>query len=134
MMARMKEAKKIMMIVGTRPNFVKITQFPGILKKHSGKLHFVIVHTGQHFDDKMAKVFFEQFGIVPDIFLDVDPADAAAQMTAIRKELKKVMMNYQPDLVIVVGDVNSTLAGAEVANELKIKVAHIESGLRSFDR
>jgi UDP-N-acetylglucosamine 2-epimerase (non-hydrolysing) len=124
--------KKILIIVGTRPNFIKITQFPRVVKVAS-KLELKIVHTGQHFDDKMSKIFFDQFCLQPDIFLNVEGGDPEVQMLHIQTALKNVILNHRPDLMLVVGDVNSTAAAALVAKEMNIKVAHVESGLRSFD-
>lgn len=93
-----------------------------------------IVHTGQHYDDKMAAIFFEQFDLVPDFFLNIPAASANSQMAEIMIRLEKVMLEFMPDLVMVVGDVNSTFAAALTANKMGVKIAHIESGLRSFDR
>lgn len=93
-----------------------------------------IVHTGQHYDQKMADVFFSQFELAPDFFLDIPAATPVNQMAEVMLRLEKVLDDYNPGLVIVVGDVNSTLAAAVTANKKKIPIAHIESGLRSFDR
>ncbi len=126
--------KKILIVVGTRPNFIKVTQFKKEVAKFSS-LEVKIVHTGQHYDSKMADVFFEQFNLIPDFFLNISPDSAIAQMAYIMMKLEELLnTTYQPDLVIVVGDVNSTLAAALVANKLNIKLAHLESGLRSFDK
>lgn len=125
--------KKILVVVGTRPNFIKVTQFKRVAQMEG--LELKIVHTGQHFDDKMADVFFKQFNLIPDYFLNiVTKASAETQIAEINQSLEKLIKTqFQPDLLVVVGDVNSTLAGAQVANKLKIKLAHVESGLRSFD-
>ena len=125
--------KKVLLVVGTRPNFIKITRF-----KTDGLffplLDIKIVHTGQHYDSKMADVFFEQFNLVPDFFLNISPSSANTQIAEIMIGLEKLIINdFKADLIIVVGDVNSTLAAALTANKLEIKLAHIESGLRSFD-
>lgn len=125
--------KKILVVVGTRPNFIKVTQFPSEIKKHPG-LDCKIVHTGQHFDRNMSDVFFEQFRLQPDIFLNVEAGSPVSQMADIMKALEKVVHEYKPDLMIVPGDVNSTLAGALVANKMNLPLAHLESGLRSSDR
>lgn len=125
--------KKILIVVGTRPNFIKITQFPKELSK-AGIFEWKIVHTGQHYDDKMSTVFFEQFGIVPDTFLEIATGSPTAQMANIMIGLEDMMLHYKPNIVIVVGDVNSTAAAALAASKLNIRVAHIESGLRSFDK
>ena len=127
------KTKKIVIVIGTRPNFIKITQF----KREAQKiphLEIKIVHTGQHYDSKMADVFFEQFNLIPDYFLNVSPNTANKQMAEIITKLEDVLLDYKPDWVVVVGDVNSTFAAALTANKLNIKIAHLESGLRSFDR
>lgn len=126
--------KKILIVVGTRPNFIKVTQFKNAAKNFSS-LEFKIVHTGQHYDKNMADIFFQQFELVPDFFLNILPASAPSQIAQIIVELEKLIQNvYFPDLIIVVGDVNSTLAAAVTSNKLAIPVAHLESGLRSFDK
>ena len=125
--------RKILVVVGTRPNFIKVTQFPTEIKKQSG-LDCKIVHTGQHFDRNMSDVFFEQFRLQPDIFLNVEAGSPISQMSDIMKALEKTVNEYKPDLMIVPGDVNSTLAGALVANKMNLPLAHLESGLRSLDR
>ena len=126
--------KNILIVIGTRPNFIKVTQF----KKQSllfPNLDLKIVHTGQHYDDKMADVFFRQFNLVPDYFLNIAQASANTQISEIMIKLEALINNtYKPDLMIVVGDVNSTLAAAITANKMGIKIAHLESGLRSFDK
>jgi UDP-N-acetylglucosamine 2-epimerase (non-hydrolysing) len=126
--------KKILVVIGTRPNFIKVTQLKKCAVKYSN-LEVKIVHTGQHFDEKMANVFFEQFNLKPDFFLDIPQASANTQMAEIMLRLEKFITNiFLPDLMIVVGDVNSTLAAALTANKLNIKIAHLESGLRSNDK
>ena len=124
--------KTILVIVGTRPNFIKITQLKklGDAKGVTVKL----LHTGQHYDRNMSTIFFEQFGILPDYTLDLDSTTAASQIGETIMGIEKVARELNPELIVVVGDVNSTLAGAITANKLGIKLAHLESGLRSFDR
>ncbi len=125
--------RKIYILVGTRPNFIKITRFKeiGIQKNIEVK----VIHTGQHFDNDMANVFFDQFDLRPDYFLNVGGLSQSSQIANIIIKLEKLMNEIgNPDLFIVPGDVNSTLAGAVVVNKLGIKLAHLESGLRSFDR
>lgn len=125
--------KEVLIIVGTRPNFIKVTQF----KKEAAAfphLSIKIAHTGQHFDTKMADVFFEQFNLIPDIFFNVKPASANSQMAEIMVKLEAQINRLRPDLIIVVGDVNSTFAAALTANKMGIKIAHLESGLRSNDK
>ena len=125
--------KRIVIIVGTRPNFIKITQFSRVLSKYNDRIEFKIVHTGQHYDDKMSKIFFEQFGIIPDVFLNPDTDHSVTQMDQIKKGMENIFGEYNPELVLVVGDVNSTAVAALTAKKMNIKVAHVESGLRSFD-
>jgi UDP-N-acetylglucosamine 2-epimerase (non-hydrolysing) len=126
--------KKILIVLGTRPNFIKVTQFKKVARLHPN-LDIKIVHTGQHFDEKMADVFFKQFNLEPDFFLNIPQASPNTQMAEIMLRLENLIKaDYNPDLMIVVGDVNSTLAAAVTANKLGIKIAHLESGLRSFDR
>jgi len=125
--------KKLLIVVGTRPNFIKITQFREAAKRFPW-LQIGIVHTGQHYDSKMADVFFEQFGLVPDYFLNVPPGTATFQMGTIMIRLEQTILEFGPDLVMVVGDVNSTFASALTANKMGIPLAHLESGLRSYDR
>ncbi len=125
--------KKILVIIGTRPNFIKVTQFKKVALQHNHDLK--IVHTGQHFDDKMANVFFKQFKLTPDYFLDTTQGLNCEDLIAeITKNLENLInTTFKPDLMVVVGDVNSTLAGANAAKNCGIKLAHLESGLRSFD-
>jgi UDP-N-acetylglucosamine 2-epimerase (non-hydrolysing) len=123
--------KKLMVVVGTRPNFMKVTRF-----KEVGGLRGVdvtLVHTGQHYDEQMSTVFFDQFGLVPDRFLNTPQASPAAQMGHIMIALEATAKELAPDLMVVPGDVNSTLAGALVANKMGIPLGHLESGLRSGD-
>lgn len=124
--------KKLLIVVGTRPNFIKVTRFKKVVAQR-GTLEVRVVHTGQHFSANMADVFFEQFGLVPDVFLEIGAGTPLAQMAGIIEKLEPVVLNENPDMVMVVGDVNSTLAAALVANKLSVPLAHLESGLRSFD-
>ena len=125
--------KKLLIVVGTRPNFIKVTRFKKVAAER-GTIDVRIVHTGQHFSANMADVFFEQFGLVPDIFLNIGAGSPNAQMAAIMRDLEPVFAAEKPDLVMVVGDVNSTLAAAITANKMGVRIGHLESGLRSFDR
>ncbi|MEN7549604.1 UDP-N-acetylglucosamine 2-epimerase (non-hydrolyzing) [Rapidithrix thailandica] len=126
--------KKIITCVGTRPNFIKVTQ----LHKYFAKYPFIqhkILHTGQHFDQNMSDIFFEQLEIpAPEIYLEATGTSQMSLLADIMVKFEKVLLEEQPDLVMVPGDVNSSLACAIVANRLGIPLAHIESGLRSFDR
>ncbi|MBP7409770.1 MAG: UDP-N-acetylglucosamine 2-epimerase (non-hydrolyzing) [Flavobacteriales bacterium] len=125
--------KKVLIVVGTRPNFIKVTRFKKVAAER-GTIDVRIVHTGQHFSANMADVFFEQFGLVPDIFLNIGAGSPNTQMAAIMRDLEPVIAAEKPDLVMVVGDVNSTLAAAITANKMGVRIGHLESGLRSFDR
>ncbi len=128
--------KKVLTIVGTRPNFIKITQLSKSFDRYAEEIEFKLLHTGQHFDENMSKVFFEQLKIkAPDFYLDIDLGGSKASMFArMEVALFDTFQSYQPDLIMVVGDVNSTYIAAHAAYLSGIKVAHIESGLRSYDR
>ncbi len=124
---------KIASVVGTRPNFMKIAPVAEALARHG--LEHYLVHTGQHYDKGMSELFFEQLGLpTPDVNLEVGSASNVQQIAAVMSKLEPVLRGVSPDLVVVVGDVNSTLAAALAAHELGIPVAHVEAGLRSFDR
>ncbi len=125
--------KKVLIIVGTRPNFIKVTQFKRIAESYPD-IELKIAHTGQHYDKNMSNVFFEQFNLVPDFFLNVPGSRVAKQIGEIIIAIDGICEDYRPDLLISVGDVNSTLCASIVANKRKIKLAHLESGLRSRDR
>lgn len=126
---------KIISVVGARPNFMKVAPLHKVFKKHPAEVQHLICHTGQHFDANMSKVFFEELELPkPDFYLGISGGSHASQTAAIMVEFEKVLLKEKPGLVIVVGDVNSTLACSVVASKLGIKVAHVEAGLRSFDR
>lgn len=126
--------KRVLIIVGTRPNFIKVTQFKRVAEDFDD-LEVRIVHTGQHFDKNMSEVFFTQFGLQPDYFLTIGEGSPNTQMAKIMLGLEDLIQNqYRSDLLVVPGDVNSTFAAALTANKMGIKLAHLESGLRSFDR
>jgi len=125
---------KILIVVGTRPNFIKITQFRKEALRFPN-LEIKIVHTGQHYDANMSDVFFEQFNIFPDYYLEAEKGSACKQLASIIEKLDLfINTTYLPDLILAPGDVNSTLAAALVANKNNICLGHIESGLRSMDR
>ena len=125
---------KILCVVGARPNFMKIAPLMDALKGHP-RLSGVLVHTGQHYDEAMSKAFFDDLRIPkPDINLEVGSGTHAAQTAHIMERFEPVVAGQQPDLVLVVGDVNSTLACSVTAAKLLVPVAHVEAGLRSFDR
>jgi UDP-N-acetylglucosamine 2-epimerase (non-hydrolysing) len=123
-----------MLVVGTRPNFIKVTRFKEVNAAMGHPFDIQITHTGQHHNDAMAGVFFRQFGLEPDHFLEVPPSSPNTQMAETMIRLEKNLLETDPGLVLVTGDVNSTFAAAFTAYKCGYPVAHIESGLRSFDR
>jgi len=135
---------KIISVVGARPNFMKVAPIHLAIIKHNNKVDesnsgkkiiHKICHTGQHYDEKMSKVFFDELELPkPDFYLGVGGGTHAQQTANIMIEFEKVLVTEKPDLVIVVGDVNSTIACSLTACKLNIKIAHVEAGLRSFDR
>ncbi len=127
--------KKIISVVGARPNFIKIAPVHRAFQKYKDEIEHLICHTGQHFDEKMSKVFFDELQMTkPDFYLGIGGGSHAVQTARIMIEFEKILLEEKPDLVIVPGDVNSTLAASLVAAKLHIPVAHVEAGLRSFDR
>ena len=133
---------KLLLVAGARPNFMKIAPVIHAIRLNNSacngtgrKIDFRLVHTGQHYDEKMSGVFFQELGIPkPDDNLEVGSGSHAAQTANIMLAFEPVCLREKPDWVVVVGDVNSTLACTLVAAKLGIPVAHIEAGLRSFDR
>ncbi len=126
--------KKIILVAGARPNFMKIAPLMHALKNNS-QLQPILVHTGQHYDVKMSGQFFEELHIPsPDINLEVGSASHAVQVARIMENFEQVCLDEKPDYVLVVGDVNSTAACCLVAAKLNIKTIHYEAGLRSRDR
>lgn len=127
-------AMKIVNIAGARPNFMKIAPLLREMRKYLD-LSPLLIHTGQHYDVKMAGQFFQDLQIPePDVSLEVGSGSHAYQTAEVMKRLEPVLQEIRPDLVVVVGDVNSTMAAALTATKLHIPVAHVEAGLRSFDR
>jgi len=125
---------KIILVVGARPNFIKIAPLMHIMKDHP-MIEPYLLHTGQHYDEKMSALFFEQLDIpVPDINLEVGSGSHAIQTASIIERFEKVCLEHSPDMVLVVGDVNSTMACTIVASKLQIKTCHYEAGLRSGDK
>jgi len=130
----MKKKIKILVVVGARPNFIKIAPLFREFKRYK-RIKSILVHTGQHYDFEMSQVFFQDLKIPkPDYNLGVGSGSHAWQTAKIMEKLEPVILKEKPNLVIVVGDVNSTLAGALVAVKLHIPVAHIEAGVRQFNR
>jgi UDP-N-acetylglucosamine 2-epimerase (non-hydrolysing) len=130
----MSNHRNILHVVGARPNFMKAAPVLAALSSIDG-MRQTIVHTGQHYDFNMSEVFFQQLGMpVPDINLQVGSSSHAQQTAEIISGFEPVVLDRRPDLVVVYGDVNSTVAAALVCSKLLVPVAHVEAGLRSFDR
>jgi UDP-N-acetylglucosamine 2-epimerase (non-hydrolysing) len=126
---------KVMSIVGTRPNFMKIAPIAAALARRADVFDHQLVHTGQHYDDDMSRVFLDQLDVgEPDHLLGVGAGSHAQQAARVMERLEPILEGAGPDVVLVPGDVNSTLAAALVAAKLGIAVGHVEAGLRSFDR
>src|SRR5450432_3924604 len=124
---------KIINIVGARPNFIKIAPIMAAYKNSA--IEPMLVHTGQHYDQRMSDLFFRELGIPePDINLGIGSGSHAQQTAAIMTAFEPIMLQHKPDAVLVVGDVNSTVACGLVAVKLGAKLLHVEAGLRSFDR
>jgi len=127
-------AIKVCLVAGARPNFMKVAPLIRELRAHPDRFEYCLVHTGQHYDHEMSGVFFAELDIpAPDFELGAGGGSHATQTAKIMVEFERVCEEYEPDIVIVVGDVNSTLAAALVAKKLHIAVAHVEAGLRSGD-
>lgn len=129
-------------IVGARPNFMKMAPIVRTLQseRYAGEIHFTLIHTGQHYDPNLSDVFFSELGMQPpDVFLEVGSGSHAVQTARVLERMEKVLLDGPStggtyDYVVVVGDVNSTMASALAAAKLRIPIAHVEAGLRSFDR
>jgi len=122
-------------VAGARPNFVKIAPIVAELRRHAEEIRTTLVHTGQHYDSSMSEAFFRDLDIPPpDIALNVGSGSHAQQTAEIMQRFEPVLLELKPDYVLVVGDVNSTVACALTAAKLRIGVIHVEAGLRSFDR
>lgn len=135
------QTMKLLLVAGARPNFVKIAPLIRAIRAYKApavpesRFDYTLVHTGQHYDEQMSKVFFDQMGIpTPDFNLEVGSGSHAVQTAKVMTAFEPVLLKVNPDWVVVVGDVNSTMACTLVAAKLGKKVAHVEAGLRSFDR
>ena len=125
--------KTVVHVVGARPNYMKIAPLMEAMKNVAG-VRQLLVNTGQHYDDAMSKAFLRELGLPkPDRDLEVGSASHAVQTAKVMIGFEQVCLQDRPDLVVVVGDVNSTMAATLVAAKLMIPVAHLEAGLRSFD-
>ena len=123
---------KVMTVVGARPQFIKAAPVSRILRQHNDEF---LLHTGQHYDDEMSDLFFRQLKIpAPNLNLEVGSGRHGAQTGAMLAGIEDAALDYKPDWMLIYGDTNSTLAGAIVAAKLHIPVAHVEAGLRSYDR
>lgn len=127
--------KRIIHIVGARPNFMKIAPVMREMAKFPEEFEQILVHTGQHYDPQMSQVFFEELKMPrPNLNLKVGGGSHATQTAQVMLGFEPVLLDFKPDWILVPGDVNSTLACALTASKLGIKIAHVEAGLRSFDR
>jgi UDP-N-acetylglucosamine 2-epimerase (non-hydrolysing) len=126
---------KVINVVGARPNFMKVAPVVEAMRGRRGEFASVVVHTGQHYDERMSDAFFRDLGLpTPDVHLGVGSASHAQQTALVMQKFEPVVSEHRPDWVVVVGDVNSTLACALVCSKLGVPVAHVEAGLRSRDR
>jgi UDP-N-acetylglucosamine 2-epimerase (non-hydrolysing) len=141
-MTRSAMGPKLLHVVGTRPNFMKVAAVMAAVERwnvlngdSAALLRQVLVHTGQHYDERMSRIFFHDLGLPePDHYLEIGSGTHAEQTARVMLALEPVVLAEQPGLVVVVGDVNSTMAAALVAAKLCVPVAHVEAGLRSRDR
>jgi len=126
---------KVLSVVGARPNFMKVAPIVDAIGRRAREFRSVLVHTGQHYDARMSDAFFRDLNLPePDVYLGVGSGSHAQQTAAVMQQFEPVLLREQPAWVVVVGDVNSTLACALVCVKLGVRVAHVEAGLRSRDR
>jgi UDP-N-acetylglucosamine 2-epimerase (non-hydrolysing) len=127
--------QRVLHLVGARPNFMKIAPVMAEIARYGEQFQQILVHTGQHYDEKMSTVFFDELGLPkPEVNLEVGSGSHARQTAEIMQRFEPVLLDYRPDWVLVPGDVNSTMAGAIVTAKAGIRLAHLEAGVRSFDR
>lgn len=127
--------QKLLFVVGARPNFMKIAPIIDEVIRFPSEFSYQLIHTGQHYDENMSRIFFDELGMPkPDIDLEVGSGSHAQQTAEIMRKIEPIFFDYQPDFVVVPGDVNSTLAASLVASKLGVKIVHVEAGLRSNDR
>src|SRR6478672_6557680 len=127
--------RSVVSVVGTRPNLMKMAPVVAELERRSDRFEHVLVHTGQHYDEAMSQIFFEQLGVpAPRHMLGVGSGPHGRQTARTLEALEDVLTELRPDVVLVPGDVNSTLAAALAAAKLGLPIGHVEAGLRSFDR
>lgn len=126
---------RVVSVVGTRPNFMKIAPIARRLGTRTREFEHILVYTGQHYDDAMSRVFFDELRLPePDVYLGIGSGSHTTQTSRVLTALELVLRDRRPDIVLVPGDVNSTLAAALTAKQLNLTVGHVEAGLRSFDR
>jgi UDP-N-acetylglucosamine 2-epimerase (non-hydrolysing) len=127
--------RKILSVVGTRPNMMKVAPIAAELQRRGDEFEHALVHTGQHYDRELSEIFLEELGVGdPDYSLGVGSGSHAQQTAAVMERIEPVLLEAEPDIVLVPGDVNSTMAAAIATSKLQIPLGHVEAGLRSFDR
>jgi UDP-N-acetylglucosamine 2-epimerase (non-hydrolysing) len=127
--------RRVLSVVGTRPNMMKIAPIAAELARRGDEFEHVLVHTGQHYDRELSEIFLDELGVGdPDYALGVGSGSHAQQTAGVMERLEPVLLETEPDIVLVPGDVNSTMAAAIAVSKLQIPLGHVEAGLRSFDR
>ena len=127
---------KIVTIIGARPQIIKAAALSRAIKeRYADRIQEIIVHTGQHYDDNMSQVFFDELGIPkPDYNLHVGSASHGVQTAKMIEGIEQILLDEKPDYIVLYGDTNSTLAGAVAASKIHVPIVHIEAGLRSFNK